>query len=244
MVCKTPLCLLLISVTGIYSLRFSEFIGGSSDGWRAIAGLPSVISIDGNGVAHLAVNRSTSPSFYLAPNELVMDIIYRASQNDSDNSVSLRVVLDFPSTCNGSCSSRLIIVGETCSLDIPLSRGENFVQLWPYRNLEGSTWSLCSVLLEPDHLCEEKDPANATSKTLRTLRFLLISIDTQSAAYPADFSLSAAELLPALSCPTAQDEPPCDGALSSRVGIADWLVLADFPPLEACTMPPVHQPGT
>ena len=235
--------LLLTATSYVCSLRLAEFIGGSSDGWRAIAGLPSVISIDGNGAAMLSVNSSTSPSFFMAPNEILMDIVYRSSfLNISSHNFSLRVLLNFPSICTiEPCVSRLILVGETCSLDMTLSRGENVIQLWPYQKRDGFECSLCSALLEPDHLCEENDPANASSRILQTLRFLLVSIEAPAATTPATFSLSAAELLPAQTCPPP--DGPCAGGLSVGLGVSDWLALSDFPPLETCTAPPVKQAG-
>ena len=237
-----PLIILLQSGR---ALRLSQFLSGTTEGWRALAGLPdspSVSSRNENNMLPIVLNMSSSPSFFMAPNEILLDIMYRTeSRNVTQQNTSLHINISFPATCESeSCASRLILVGETCSLDAPLFGGMNIIQLWPLEARDASIWSLCSSLLEPDHICEDDDAANATVRTLLSLRFLLISAEIPSAAGAGAFTLSAFSLLPALACPGGEPSQPCDGALSTGAG---WLVLSDFPQLEPCTAPPTRRPG-
>jgi hypothetical protein len=228
------------------ALRLSQFLSGTSGGWRALAGLPNPPSESSSmeNMLPIVLNVSSSPSFFMAPNEILLDVMHRtASRNVTQQNTSLRINISFPATCESElCASRLVIVGESCSLDTPLLPGDNIVHLWPLEARDPSRWSLCSFLLEPDHICEDDDAANATARTLLSLRFLLISVEIPSAAGAAAsaFSLSAFSLLPALACPDGESSPPCDGALSTGAG---WLVLSDFPQLETCTAPPIRRPG-
>ena len=229
----------MLFLTQTHSLRLSQFISGSSEGWRVIAGIPGVALIGENGTT-VHVNASTSPSFLMAPNELLLDIVNRTSAEQSSE-MFLRLFLSFPTECAAEqCISRLVIIGETCSLDTLLFPGENAVRLWPFKI---GVWSLCSALLQPDHLCEYNDPENASAQVLRSLRFLLISFESPRTATTLTFFMSSAELQPASPPCPANVEGPCDGRLSAHSTIADWLLLSDFEPLRPCTEPPIQQPG-
>jgi len=143
--------------------RISSFETGI-EGWRILPSLPSSDDLAGERVV-LPVSADSSPSYLLAPNELVSQIKAAAARRPVPD-VAVRVALEVPPDCRTAdgwrCSFRFAVVGKECSLtrtflpSSPHLSGSTTTMLeanltwWLHAPLDARDWEFCSEILYPD----------------------------------------------------------------------------------------------